>query len=181
MKTNLIILILFLSALYSYSQNTYYYHFVIDSSMTFKTGDKIILPTCSTESENIDEQENNNFICEVNLIIELLEKHPTCKIEIGAHTDCKGDNDYSISQSQNKADKFQDFIITYGINPNRILAKGYGAKKPRIIDKLINKSYTFFAENLLLDCNIIEKLETTEKKELAHQLNKRIEIKILNE
>lgn len=161
------------------AQNCFYYHFVIDSTISFNTGDIIVMPTCHTESDDNNNVEENNFICEVDMMIELLEKHPQDNIEIAVHTDCRGDNNFNVSYSQNTADKYRDFIITYGIDANRVLAKGYGATNPRKIDRLINMSCPYLKVNQILDCDFIEKLENIEEKELAHSLNRRVEIRIL--
>lgn len=61
----------------------------------------------------------------------LLKRHPSIQIEVGAHTDSRGTDEYNIALSQTRALYAQDFLIERGINPVRISAKGYGETQLR--------------------------------------------------
>jgi outer membrane protein OmpA-like peptidoglycan-associated protein len=61
----------------------------------------------------------------------LLKRHPSIQIEVGAHTDSRGTDEYNIALSQTRARYAQDFLIERGINPVRISAKGYGETQLR--------------------------------------------------
>jgi outer membrane protein OmpA-like peptidoglycan-associated protein len=63
-------------------------------------------------------------------LIVFLIQNPDLKIEIAAHTDNKGNADYNLKLSQERAKSVADFLIIKGINANRLVAKGYGMTQP---------------------------------------------------
>ena len=56
----------------------------------------------------------------------LLKDNPQISIELSSHTDCRGDDEYNMILSQKRAQAAVDYIITRGIRPRTINAKGYG-------------------------------------------------------
>lgn len=99
---------------------------------------------------------------ELNKLYDFLIKNPSLKIEIGGHTDTRGDDKDNLKLSTDRAKSVFEFIISKGIDQNRVTYKGYGETKPVISDIEINK------------------LATEKEKEAAHQSNRRTEYKILN-
>lgn len=65
-------------------------------------------------------------------VVELMNKYPDMVVEIGSHTDCRGNNNYNKVLSQNRATSTREYIIEKGISKKRIFAKGYGEKVPVI-------------------------------------------------
>jgi outer membrane protein OmpA-like peptidoglycan-associated protein len=61
---------------------------------------------------------------------EILNANPQIIVEIGSHTDSKGNNDYNERLSQKRAESVVKFLVKNGIPPNRLTAKGYGESKP---------------------------------------------------
>ncbi len=61
---------------------------------------------------------------------QLLEEVPTLIIEISGHTDNVGSDTYNEDLSQRRANAVMNHIISQGIDPERITAKGYGESKP---------------------------------------------------
>lgn len=59
-------------------------------------------------------------------LLPLLLKYPAIRIELGSHTDCRSSYAYNISLSQRRADSAVAFLVRKGIDPRRIVAKGYG-------------------------------------------------------
>jgi len=60
----------------------------------------------------------------------LMMLYPELKIEIQGHTDNTGAAAHNLQLSNRRARTGQKFILLYGINPSRMLAKGYGMAKP---------------------------------------------------
>ena len=50
-------------------------------------------------------------------------------IELSAHSDSKGSDAYNLKLSQQRAESSKKYIISKGINADRIVAKGYGESK----------------------------------------------------
>jgi outer membrane protein OmpA-like peptidoglycan-associated protein len=67
---------------------------------------------------------------ELNRVVKLLEENPAIEIEMSAHTDSYGSDDYNIKLSDNRAKSVMEYILSKGIEPKRIISKGYGETKP---------------------------------------------------
>lgn len=67
---------------------------------------------------------------ELDRLIKLLNDVPSMKIEIGGHTDKRGDDDYNQKLSQNRSQSVVDFLVGKGISRDRLTAMGYGETKP---------------------------------------------------
>ena len=52
------------------------------------------------------------------------------QLEIQGHTDADGSDDYNIRLSQRRAQAVVDFITAGGVDPMRMLARGYGERRP---------------------------------------------------
>jgi len=49
---------------------------------------------------------------------------------LSGRTDNRGSDDYNLTLSQNRAKAGVDYFIQQGVNPSRLIAKGYGETKP---------------------------------------------------
>ncbi len=88
---------------------------------------------------------------ELDRVVKLLEENPSIEIEMSAHTDSRGSDEYNFKLSDNRARSVMEYILSKGIEPNRITSQGYGETKP-VVDN-----------------------DTDENR----QLNRRVEFKIL--
>jgi OmpA-OmpF porin, OOP family len=70
-------------------------------------------------------------------LIPLLRKTPRASIEIGGHTDSFGTPDYNMELSRRRAETVRQYFMNHGLT-NRFTAVGYGASKPRSIEKTQN-------------------------------------------
>ncbi|HHB77628.1 MAG TPA: hypothetical protein ENK85_00170 [Saprospiraceae bacterium] len=59
-------------------------------------------------------------------LVDVLNKYPDMEIEIASYTDAVGSTDYNLGISQKRAEKAMEYLISKGINPDRLLAIGYG-------------------------------------------------------
>jgi outer membrane protein OmpA-like peptidoglycan-associated protein len=67
---------------------------------------------------------------ELNRLVRLLETNPKMKIEISGHTDAIGSSESNLKLSQGRAQSVVDYLISKGINSDRLSAVGYGKTKP---------------------------------------------------
>lgn len=88
---------------------------------------------------------------ELNRVVKLLKENPAIEIEMSAHTDSYGSDEYNFKLSDERARSVREYILSQGIDAKRITSQGYGETKP-------------VAEN------------TTDE---GRQLNRRVEFKIL--
>jgi len=64
---------------------------------------------------------------ELENIVDVMREHPTMIIKIEAHTDSRGSDRYNIKLSDRRAKSTRDYLLSRGINPNRIeSAIGFG-------------------------------------------------------
>ncbi len=61
-----------------------------------------------------------------------LELNPSIKIQMASHTDCRGNDRYNIDLSQRRAQSAVDYLISKGIDSNRLLARGFGESQLRV-------------------------------------------------
>ena len=66
----------------------------------------------------------------VQKIAQILKDHPQLKIEIAGHTDSVGDDEKNLKLSQRRAEAVKNALVEAGIEPERLIAKGYGETKP---------------------------------------------------
>ena len=117
-------------------------------------------------------------------LLVILVNNPTYVIELGSHTDSRPfpalTND---TLSQRRAESVVDFLVARGIEPERLVAKGYGERVPRTLKReasvTIGKKTFVFPKGITLTDDYINSLKTKDEKEAAHQLNRRTEFRIL--
>ena len=96
-------------------------------------------------------------IVELDKLVKYMKSN-NLKVELSSHTDSRGNDEYNERLSQNRSESCVNYIISKGISPSRIIAKGYG--EYRLKNKCGND------------------VECTEEE---HQLNRRTELRIINE
>lgn len=112
-------------------------------------------------------------------MVAMLRENPHVTIEMGAHTDRVGTEEYNMGLSERRAKSVVDYLIAAGIDPNRLTFKGYGKTQPKTVTKRINKLYPQFPEGTLLDEAFIATL-SEEDRAAADQINRRTEFKVLS-
>lgn len=92
----------------------------------------------------------------LNNLVGFLNENPSAMIELSAHTDAAGNDNYNLKLSNSRAVSCYDYLIANGISKSRIVPKGYGETK------------------LLNNCKDAKKCSEAE-----NQLNRRVEVKFL--
>jgi outer membrane protein OmpA-like peptidoglycan-associated protein/Tol biopolymer transport system component len=67
---------------------------------------------------------------ELDKIVSIMKQYPSMVIELGSHTDCRGNSASNISLSDKRAKASAAYIVSKGISQDRITGKGYGETKP---------------------------------------------------
>lgn len=97
---------------------------------------------------------------------------------MGAHTDRKGSDEYNEKLSERRAKSVIDYLISAGIESERLSPKGYGEKVPKTVTKRIHREYPQFPEGTVLNEEYIETL-SPEDQEAADQINRRTEFQVM--
>jgi peptidoglycan-associated lipoprotein len=89
---------------------------------------------------------------ELDKLVKILKDNPSIKIELSSHTDSRSSDEYNQDLSQRRAESAVEYLVSQGIEQDRLVARGYG-------------------ESQL----IIENATTEEE----HQTNRRTEFKVI--
>lgn len=112
-------------------------------------------------------------------LVEVLRDNPNVTIELRSHTDIRGSHEFNLELSQKRAQSVVDYLIEKNIQPDRLTAKGYAATMPIVIDKRTADQYDFLKEGNVLTPEFINKLDSEDKKEIAHYFNRRTEFQVI--
>lgn len=76
---------------------------------------------------------------DLDKVANFLIDHPNLSLRISGHTDSAGKEEANLKLSQDRADAIKRYLDeTFDINPDRIIAKGYGSSKP-IVEEITDK------------------------------------------
>ena len=112
-------------------------------------------------------------------LVKLLNDNPHVTIELSAHTDYKGSDQYNEGLSQRRAESVVNYLIEHGIAADRLTPKGYGEQKPKTIKRKVAEKYPFLKEGDVLTEAFITALKDEEQQEECNQLNRRTEFIVL--
>lgn len=113
----------------------------------------------------------------------VMVNNPNIMVEIRSHTDCQPyvglTND---TLSQRRAQTVVDYLVSRGIERERLVAKGYADRIPRTLDEDVVVNYNGqqypFSAGTVLECDYIATL-SGDRQQAAHSLNRRIEFLVL--
>ena len=111
----------------------------------------------------------------------ILQMNPTIVVELMAHTDHIGQDEANSILSQKRAQSVVDYLIQAGINPQRLVAKGYGETWPKKVTRELARQYDFLKRNDVLTEEFVMGLETEEQRQIAMQLNRRTEFRVISD
>lgn len=119
----------------------------------FKLGAKWRLGNISYDKKNFNIRPVDRPV--LDSLVRILHKYPV-KIEIGVHTDSRGSATENERESQHSANSAIFYLLEHGVEPERIVSKGYGESE------LINK------------CS-----DGVPCSEEDHRVNRRTEVKVI--
>lgn len=73
----------------------------------------------------------------IKLFVEFLNENPTVKVEIQGHTDDVGDDKSNQVLSEQRAKSVYNYVISQGIDADRVRYKGYGESRPIADNKTV--------------------------------------------
>lgn len=118
-------------------------------------------------------------------LVDMMNENPNITIELSAHCDYRGNDDYNQRLSQRRAESVVRYLIQHDIAKDRMTAVGYGEARPKIITKKV-------AENLLagdpkVEVQVNDTLSEAyilvfkdkDAQEVLNALNRRTEFRVL--
>lgn len=109
----------------------------------------------------------------------LLNENPNVTIELSAHCDYRGNDQYNERLSQRRAESVVRYLIEHGIASDRLTPKGYGESRPKVVKRRIAEQYEFLHEGDTLTEAFIRALPNDSAQEACNALNRRTEFRVL--
>ncbi len=129
-----------------------------DPIKIFRKNNTLLLHTQNKIKFNINSIKLNDISkYELGVVGNTLRINKNIKIEIAVYNDSQSDPDFSKEITQKRAEVIKQFLINDGVNPDNLIAVGYGD------------------EHILNKCKPMVKCTAKE-----HAVNRRVELKILN-
>ena len=88
---------------------------------------------------------------ELNSVADMLHSNPNMVIQLEGHTDTRGDKNLNLKLSEDRVESVKNYLVRRGVSKSRIKLKAYGGSQPL----------------------------STENTEEAHKLNRRVEVRII--
>lgn len=88
---------------------------------------------------------------ELNTVADMLHQNPNMVIQLEGHTDTRGDKNLNLKLSEDRVESVRNYLVRRGVSKSRIKMKAFGGTQPL----------------------------STENTEEAHKLNRRVEVRII--
>jgi outer membrane protein OmpA-like peptidoglycan-associated protein/tetratricopeptide (TPR) repeat protein len=66
----------------------------------------------------------------LNVLVDLMKKYPSMEVEVSAHTDARGPDQYNLDLSKRRAASTLEYLVSQGIDRDRLRSIGYGEMQP---------------------------------------------------
>ncbi|CAN5492719.1 OmpA family protein [soil metagenome] len=109
-------------------------------------------------------------------LIKTLNENPTITVTLTSHTDYRADDKYNMALSTRRAKSVMDYLVANGIPKDRLTFEGKGETTPKSVEN--DEEYLPFKRGDVLTKDFIDKLDTKELREKAHQYNRRTEFMV---
>ncbi len=120
---------LFQSLNFNYSEVADFKPIIMDVDLErIKVGSRVILKNIFFEVDKFELQEKS--MTELQKISQFLKANTQIRLEISGHTDNTGSAVYNRQLSEKRARSVYDYLINNGVDPKRLLTKGYGPDAP---------------------------------------------------
>ncbi len=101
----------------------------IDVTRVNQSTIKVNLPSEVTFAVDSDRL-NYSVQSSLNSIVTILNQYPQTIIHVSGFTDSDGSDAYNLQLSQRRAQSVANYLISRGVSPNRLIARGYGEQYP---------------------------------------------------
>ena len=111
----------------SSSDSTTTYSYDTDpNTALIKVGDRVLFGYDSSELDDDDRSVLDNQA-------KFLNQNPSLKVTIEGHCDERGTREYNLALGEKRASAVKDYLISVGINSERISVVSYGKERPQVL------------------------------------------------
>jgi len=142
-------------------------------------GKPVVLPDIYYEFDKWDLQPQ--YRDSLMTLVTILKDNPGITIELASHTDSRGTDQHNDELSQKRAESVVLFLAEKGIDKDRLVAKGYGKRVPRVLNTDVTRDGYVFSKGTTLSEEYINSIPEEKKREAAYQLNRRTEFRVINQ
>ncbi len=93
--------------------------------------DKISLADIQFAFDQVDITEESKE--ELNKLVKVMKRYPNMRIKVNSHSDSKGKAEYNLKLSQARAKSTVEYLISQGIEADRLEYQGYGSQELKVI------------------------------------------------
>lgn len=93
-----------------------------------KVGDAVVLKNVFYPTDEFTLDPTSEI--ELDRLASFLKDNPTVRLSVDGHTDDRGSAAYNKELSKNRAQSVVNYLVSEGINPGRLEARGYGDEQP---------------------------------------------------
>lgn len=94
----------------------------------------------------------------LDVLVALIVANPDLgRIEVAGHTDARGLDDFNLQLSQARAEAVRDYLTEHGVDPERVVARGYGEDRP----VASNKTEEGREQNRRISLHLLDRTEDT--------------------
>lgn len=119
----------------------------------------------------------------LNKFVTMMKANSNITIELSAHCDYRGNDEYNERLSQRRAESVVRYLTEHGIKADRMTAVGYGESRPKIITKRLaeqlHDSIPGIEEGDTLTEAYIRSKSNEKVQNILNSLNRRTEFKVL--
>ena len=109
------------------SESTTSYSYDTDpKTALIKVGDRVLFGYDSSELDDDDRSVLDNQA-------KFLNQNPSLKVTIEGHCDERGTREYNLALGEKRASAVKDYLISVGINSERISVVSYGKERPQVL------------------------------------------------
>ena len=109
------------------SENTTTYSYDTDpKTALIKVGDRVLFGYDSSELDDDDRSVLDNQA-------KFLNQNPSLKVTIEGHCDERGTREYNLALGEKRASAVKDYLISVGINSERVSVVSYGKERPQVL------------------------------------------------
>lgn len=118
-------------------------------------------------------------------LVAMMNENPNITIELSAHCDYRGNDDYNQRLSQRRAESVVRYLIQHGVARDRMTAVGYGESRPKVITKKLAETLPkgetpveVHETDTLTEAYILA-FKDKDAQEVLNALNRRTEFRVL--
>ena len=109
------------------SDSTTTYSYDTDpNTALIKVGDRVLFGYDSSELDDDDRSVLDNQA-------KFLNQNPSLKVTMEGHCDERGTREYNLALGEKRASAVKDYLISVGINSERISVVSYGKERPQVL------------------------------------------------